>query len=123
MLEEPQGPSCRDISNQTMLEPEKMTGTGLRPCLVQVGAVWLRGWCARAAGGSGAEAHGDDAVALAVARAVLGAKSGDEAAAQLFDLFGDGAFEAIQELLELRSARLTRAASRGLCLSCDSNWT
>ena len=68
--------------------------------------MWLRAWCARAAGGArtGADAHGDDVVALAVARALLGARSGDEVAAQLFDLFGDAGFEAIQELLELRCA-------------------
>ena len=45
---------------------------------------------------------GDDTVAGAVARVLLTAKSGDEAAANLFDLLGDNAFEAMQELLENR---------------------
>lgn len=69
-------------------------------CGLQNGAVWLRSWCARAAGGG--ESQGDDSVALAVARVILTAKSGDEAAANLFDLFGDTAFEAIEELLSIR---------------------
>jgi hypothetical protein len=67
-----------------------------------VGAVWLRRWCARAAGADVAASHADDAVALAAARAVLGARSGEEAAAQLLDLLGDGAVETVQELLEVR---------------------
>lgn len=69
---------------------------------VQTGAVWLRSWCGRAAGGG--DSHGDDSVALAVARVILTAKSGDEAAAHLFDLFGDTAFEAIEEILSIRWA-------------------
>ncbi|CAL8464110.1 g3645 [Coccomyxa elongata] len=66
----------------------------------KTGAVWLRSWCARAAGGG--DSQGDDSVALAVARVILTAKSGDEAAANLFDLYGDTAFEAIEELLSIR---------------------
>ena len=60
----------------------------------QVRAKWLLEWAERA--GAGPE------VATAAARVVLMAASADEAAAELFDLAGDGAFEAIQELLEVR---------------------
>ena len=72
--------------------------------VLQVGAVWLRQWCARASGPEPdqAHAHGDDAVALAVARVVLGARSGEEAASQLLDLLGDSTIEAVQDLLEVR---------------------
>ena len=65
-------------------------------CVVQVGAKWLSEWCHRSGGSS------DDALALAVTRILLVSKSADEAAAELFDLLGDGSFDAIQQLLEHR---------------------
>jgi hypothetical protein len=75
--------------------------------ILQIGAVWLRKWVARV-GGSGSSSSsgggsGDSELGQAVVRILLTAKSGDEAAAHLFDLLGDGAFEAMQELLENRS--------------------
>lgn len=65
-----------------------------------MGARWLREWCGRATGGG--KAREDDCVALAVCRILLCASSGDEVAAELFELFGDGAFDSIQELVEHR---------------------
>ena len=67
-----------------------------------LGAKWLREWCARAST-SAAAASADDSAALAVARALLSAASGDELAAQLYNLFGDATdLQAVQELVELR---------------------
>ncbi len=43
-------------------------------------------------------------VATAAAKTVLSGGSNDEMAAELFDLVGDGGFEAIQELVTYRSA-------------------
>ncbi|KAK9846320.1 hypothetical protein WJX81_001437 [Elliptochloris bilobata] len=67
-----------------------------------LGATWLREWCARASTGAAA-AIADDSMALAVTRALLSAASGDELAAQLYNLFGDTTdLQAVQELVELR---------------------
>lgn len=71
---------------------------------MQIGALWLRNWCAKLTGGGGGSSGGDDPVAHAVARILLTAKTGDEAAANLFDLLGDHAFDAMQEVLENRCA-------------------
>lgn len=68
----------------------------------QVGARWLSEWCHRAQTGAGPGGSSDDALALAVSRVLLASKSADEAAAELFDLLGDGSFDAIQQLLEHR---------------------
>jgi hypothetical protein len=81
----------------------------------QVGARWLREWCNRAGGVN--DASGDDSLVLAVCRVVLGNLSGDEAAAELFDLFGDGAFEDIQELLEHRCFPATTPLVRTLAFT------
>ena len=70
---------------------------------MQVGARWLREWCHQASASSSA-ASSDDSLALAVSRVLLASKSADEAAAELFDLLGDGQFDAIQQLLEHRYA-------------------
>lgn len=70
--------------------------------LRQVGARWLSEWCHRAQTGAGPGGSSDDALALAVSRVLLANKSADEAAAELFDLLGDGSFDAIQQLLEHR---------------------
>jgi len=70
--------------------------------LVQVGARWLSEWCHRAGAGHAAGGSSDDAFALAVSRVLLASKSTDEAAAELFDLLGDGSFDSIQQLLEHR---------------------
>ncbi|KAK9814715.1 hypothetical protein WJX72_010327 [[Myrmecia] bisecta] len=67
----------------------------------KVGAKWLREWCGRASGASALDSA-DDSLAMAVCRVLLLGRSGDEAAAELFDLLGDTAFESIQELLEHR---------------------
>lgn len=73
-----------------------------------VGAKWLREWCARASGGA-ASATADDTATLAVARALLSKSSGDEIAAELYDLFGDSTdLQAVQELLELRCLSICR---------------
>ena len=80
-----------------------------RPDCQGLGAKWLREWCARASAGAAA-AGADDSAALAVARALLCAASGDELAAQLYNLFGDAIdLQAVQELVELRWAALCRA--------------
>lgn len=68
----------------------------------QVGARWLSEWCHRAQTGAGPGGSSDDALALAVSRVLLASRSADEAAAELFDLLGDGSFDAIQQLLEHR---------------------
>ena len=65
---------------------------------MQIGARWLQQWCQQA----GAAPTEDDALATAVARILLTHRGGDEAAAELFDLLGDGAFDAIQRLLANR---------------------
>lgn len=67
-----------------------------------MGARWLSQWCHRAQTGAGPGGSSDDALALAVSRVLLASKSADEAAAELFDLLGDGSFDAIQQLLEHR---------------------
>jgi hypothetical protein len=74
----------------------------LAPWAWQTGAVWLRSWCSRAAVGDASQL--DDSVAMAVARIIMAAKGGDEAAAHLYDLFGDTAIEAIGEILDIRCA-------------------
>ena len=71
---------------------------------MQVGARWLSEWCARAQVGAAYGGSSDDALALAVSRVLLASKSADEAAAELFDLLGDGSFDAIQQILEHRYA-------------------
>ena len=68
--------------------------------MAQIGAKWLQQWCMQA-GGSEAPV---DALLLAVARIVLAGRSSDEAAAELFDLLGDGGFDLIQQLLAHRWA-------------------
>ena len=71
---------------------------------MQRGALWLREWCARTGpgGAPATAAAGDDALALAACRVLFLGRSPDEAAAELFDLLGDNAFEAIGELMEHR---------------------
>ena len=66
--------------------------------------MWLREWCARTGpgGAPAAAGAGDDALALAACRVLFLGRSPDEAAAELFDLLGDNAFEAIGELMEHR---------------------
>ena len=73
---------------------------------MQVGAKWLRDWCHQAAATSSA-ASSDDTLALAVSQVLLASKSADEAAAELFDLLGDGHFDAIMQLLEHRYQSLS----------------
>ena len=73
---------------------------------MQVGARWLSEWCHRAEAGAAYGGSSDDALALAVSRVLLASKSADEAAAELFDLLGDGSFDAIQQILEHRYAFL-----------------
>ena len=63
---------------------------------VQIGAAWLHHWVNQNTLATGDEL---DSKALGVAGALLGAKSGDEAAGELFNLLGDGAFDAIKQLL------------------------
>ena len=63
---------------------------------VQIGAAWLHHWVNQNTMATGEEL---DNTALGVASAVLAAKSGDEAAGELFSLLGDGAFDAIKHLL------------------------
>ncbi len=64
--------------------------------MLQIGAQWLLEWAEKA--GMHAE------VATAAAKTVLSGGSNDEMAAELFDLVGDGGFEAIQELVTYRWA-------------------
>ena len=59
----------------------------------------MREWCHTAQAGG---ASSDDSLALAVSRVLLASRSADEAAAELFDLLGDGSFDAIQQILEHR---------------------
>lgn len=61
---------------------------------LQVRARWLLEWVAKCGGGPD--------VATAVARILLLGGSADEVAAELFELMGDGSFDAIQELLDVR---------------------
>ena len=67
---------------------------------IQVGAAWLREWCQQAAGSAGAM-QSDDSLALAVARVVM-TRTADQAATDLFELFGEAAIEHIQKLLARR---------------------
>lgn len=71
-----------------------------------MGARWLREWCSRAtgSGGAAAAAADDESLALAACRVLLLNRCPEEAAAELFDLLGDNAFEAIEELMEHRCA-------------------
>ena len=62
----------------------------------QIGAAWLHHWVNQNTLATGEEL---DNTALGVASAVLAARSGDEAAGELFSLLGDGAFDAIKHLL------------------------
>ncbi|KAL3133984.1 hypothetical protein ABBQ32_008424 [Trebouxia sp. C0010 RCD-2024] len=75
-----------------------------RALTTKVGARWLSEWCHRAQTGAGPGGSSDDALVLAVSRVLLASRSADEAAAELFDLLGDGSFDAIQQLLEHRQA-------------------
>jgi hypothetical protein len=76
-----------------------------RPCrcssALQVGARWLREWCALAGPTSDA-AH--DSMPLVVCRVLLACRSSEEVAAELVDLLGDGALDHIAGLLEHRRA-------------------
>ena len=101
---------------------------------IQEGARWLREWCHQAQAGPGSD---DDSLALAVSRVLLASRSADEAAAELFDLLGDGSFDAIQQVLEHRwgtptdrhaklhvtCAQLTQGTTcqRSVCMACCSN--
>ena len=67
---------------------------------IQVGAVWLREWCQQTAGGAGAM-QSDDALALTVARVIM-TKTAEQAATDLFEIFGEAAIEQIQRLLQRR---------------------
>jgi len=71
-----------------------------------LGAVWLRSWLSRARpGGAGGSAEDSDALATAVARLVLepSSSTSDEGlAAELFELLGGEALDAIRELVERR---------------------
>ncbi|KAK9785880.1 hypothetical protein WJX73_006814 [Symbiochloris irregularis] len=86
---------AEDDEEENLLAPK-------RPASAQVGATWLQNWCRQI---SGASAQ-DDTLATAVARVLLTNNGGDEMAAELFDLLGDGAFDAIQQLLAVRKALL-----------------
>ena len=68
-----------------------------------MGAEWLREWSSRATG-SGGNAADDESLALAACRVLLLNRCPEEAASELFDLLGDNAFEAIEELMEHRCA-------------------
>lgn len=93
-----------------------------RPDRQGLGAKWLREWCARASAGAAA-ASADDSAALAVARALLCAASGDELAAQLYDLFGDATdLQAVQELVELRWDAFWTAFVCTPCPGCACPW-
>ena len=67
---------------------ENRTGAGTA---LQVGAKWLADWCMHNAGDMDVTA-----VASTVATAVLEGRPGDELAAELFNMMGDGAFDGIQ---------------------------
>ena len=69
---------------------------------MQIGAKWLQDWCSRVSGAQAAGAQADDTLALAVAQVLLTGKSSEEAASELFDVFGDASFEPIQQLLQSR---------------------
>lgn len=69
----------------------------------QYGALWLQGWCARANG----QAESSDELLTAAACAVVSDRSGDEMAAELFELLGDAVFDVVSELLEHRRALTT----------------
>ena len=79
---------------------------------MQIGAKWLQDWCSRVSGAEAAGAQADDTLALAVAQVLLTGKSSEEAAAELFDVFGDASFEPIQQLLQSRWALLAQPALR-----------
>ncbi len=83
---------------------QALNRSNMPSCRLQRGALWLREWCARTGpgGAPAAAAAGDDALALAACRVLFLGRSPDEAAAELFDLLGDNAFEAIGELMEHR---------------------
>ena len=76
------------------------------------GLRWLVTVCSAARSLGGASAFGsDEEVAAALCRALLSGVSDDEAAAAVFDLLGEGALEAITELLAHRGDVSRAAAS------------
>ncbi len=89
---------------------------------VQTGAVWLRNWCAKAAGEDGAQADGS--VALAVAQMIMSAKGDHEAGTQLYDLLGTGGIESIPEILSIRCVptdpKRASQISLATCHACRS---
>ncbi|GLC43291.1 hypothetical protein PLESTM_001454600 [Pleodorina starrii] len=73
-----------------------------RKKLRDAGVVWLYRWCERMVGpGNPDEAA---STATAVGAVLLGGGSGDEMAAQLYDLLGDAAFDGLNELMENRKS-------------------
>ncbi len=60
----------------------------------QVGAKWLGDWCMRHC--SALEGSDVNSLATVVATAALGGRSGDELAAELFNLLGYDYFDAVQ---------------------------
>ena len=64
---------------------------------LQVGAKWLADWCMS----NSSEVPGTEvnSLAITIVSAVLGGGSGDELAAELFNLLGDAHFEAIQVVI------------------------
>jgi hypothetical protein len=64
---------------------------------LQVGAKWLADWCmSNSSDMPGTEVN---SLAVTIVSAVLGGGSGDELAAELFNLLGDAHFEAIQVVI------------------------
>ena len=73
--------------------------------------LWLQRWCKEVAGEAGC---GD--LALAVCRVLLTAPAGEAAAAELYELLGDGALDRIGALVEQRYP----APGRLPCLRADT---
>lgn len=77
----------------------------------QVGAKWLADWCmSNSSNMPGTEVN---SLATTIVSAVLGGGSGDELAAELFNLLGDAHFESIQVVI-LQNCRSTTQALHNL---------
>ncbi|OAY65889.1 hypothetical protein ACMD2_26336, partial [Ananas comosus] len=75
---------------------------------------WLKDACDMIVKGGGSLLSGDE-LAMALSRVLLSNKAGDEIAADLLDLVGDGAFETVQDLLAHRK-ELVDAIQHGLLI-------
>ncbi|XP_072988680.1 DExH-box ATP-dependent RNA helicase DExH14 isoform X2 [Typha latifolia] len=114
------GISLGSVNSSTKFRAEQYDG-----CMVSVshnlvndsGTVnlrWLKDACHMIVEGGSSQLSGDE-LAMALCRVLLSSKAGDEIAADLLDLVGDGAFEMVQDILSHRKD-LVDAIQHGLLI-------